>query len=208
MLQAIKQIGIDLCAFYTTNKTDIDEDLYNWLHKSVASGRQCIFIDEITLLPYVLFSLNRLSDVYAMQGVHIVVAGTDSYALELVSRNTLYDRCVFIRTTNISYKEYCYLRGDVSVDEYLQSGGCSACYILITADIEFTELRNILENQAITRCDYVCIDEVTRCNGFSDKAAWLSDFYCVNNTLRLILTGTDSFCFFASKKGFTFWKGY
>jgi hypothetical protein len=79
--------------------------------------------------------------------------------------------------------------------EYKEKRGYSVCYMLITKNIDFTVLLNELKREDIRQCDYICIDEITLCDGFVDEAASLSDVFCRKSNARLILTGTDSFAF-------------
>lgn len=63
------------------------------------------------------------SDVYAAQGMHIVLSGTDSLGFWLSQYNELYDRAKIIHTTFIPYREHARLLGSSDIDEYIRYGG-------------------------------------------------------------------------------------
>ena len=123
MLQAIQNLGYKFCAYISLNYNDKSRELLHSLDYCYNKGIKYVFIDEITALEDVLRFIQTLSDNYAMRGMHIVVAGTDSYLLKIASKNVLYDRYFLIRTSYISYSEYGYLLGTGSISEYIHYGG-------------------------------------------------------------------------------------
>ncbi len=82
-----------------------------------------IFIDEVTLMKDFIDSASLLSDVYAIQGIKIVLSGTDSLGFAISTREELYDRAITIHTTFIPFKEYASLLNINDVDEYIRYGG-------------------------------------------------------------------------------------
>lgn len=82
-----------------------------------------VFIDEVTLMKDFIDSASLLSDVYAMQGMKIVLSGTDSLGFAISSREELYDRAVMIHTTFIPFREYSNLLNIHDVDKYIRYGG-------------------------------------------------------------------------------------
>lgn len=98
-------------------------DVYNDLDILYDNGFEYIFIDEITYCYGFLQSCNRLSDYYATLGMHIVIAGADSYVLALAGRNLLYNRMDRISTTYMGYKEYSYLIDNTLFFDYMKQGG-------------------------------------------------------------------------------------
>ncbi len=101
-----------------------DIHLLNDINDLVNKGIKYIFIDEISYINMDLEdnSLNKLSDVYCCNGIKIVVAGTFSYAVKLLSEDVLYDRVTRIDTTFFSFKEAHEVLG-TTLDEFIQFGG-------------------------------------------------------------------------------------
>ncbi len=86
-------------------------------------GIRYVFIDEITLMSDFIDSASLISDIYATQGMKIVLSGTDSLGFALASDDELYDRTVTIHTTFIPFRELARLLGITDVDEYIRYGG-------------------------------------------------------------------------------------
>lgn len=86
-------------------------------------GYKYVFIDEATLMKDFIDSAALFSDVYAVQGMKIVLSGTDSLGFWIANNNELYDRVRMIHTTFISFKEHSRLLGIGDVDDYIRYGG-------------------------------------------------------------------------------------
>ena len=86
-------------------------------------GYKYIFIDEITLLADFINTASVLSDIFSMFGMKIVLSGTDSLGFAMANRDELYDRCIMIHTSFISYREYEKLLNIHSIDSYIEYGG-------------------------------------------------------------------------------------
>ena len=82
-----------------------------------------VFIDEITLIEKFIDNAALLSDVYAVQGMKIVLSGTDSLAFWFAQNEELYDRAVTVHTTFIPFREYSRLLKIDDIDEYIRYGG-------------------------------------------------------------------------------------
>ena len=91
------------------------DDLYN-------RGYKYVFIDEITLIADFIDGAAFLSDIYANY-MKIIISGTDSLGFLISSMNQLYDRCIMIHTSYISYKEFSYVLGINDIDKYIEYGG-------------------------------------------------------------------------------------
>lgn len=63
------------------------------------------------------------SDIYATQGMKIVLSGTDSLGFWFALHQELYDRAITIHTTFIPFREHSCLLGINSIDEYIRYGG-------------------------------------------------------------------------------------
>ncbi len=82
-----------------------------------------VFIDEITLIEKFIDNAALLSDVYAVQGMKIVLSGTDSLGFWFAQNEELYDRAVTIHTTFVPFREYSRLLKIDDIDEYIRYGG-------------------------------------------------------------------------------------
>ena len=86
-------------------------------------GFRYAFLDEVTLIRDFIDSAALLSDVYAAQGMKIVLSGTDSLGFWFALHQELYDRAKAIHTTFIPYREHSRLLGISGIDEYIRYGG-------------------------------------------------------------------------------------
>ena len=82
-----------------------------------------VFIDEITLIDKFIDNAALLSDVYAVQGMKIVLSGTDSLGFWFAQNEELYDRALTIHTTYIPFSEHSRLLKISNIDEYIRYGG-------------------------------------------------------------------------------------
>ena len=82
-----------------------------------------VFIDEITLIEKFIDNAALLSDVYAVQGMKIVLSGTDSLGFWFAQNEELYDRAVTVHTTFVPFREYSRLLKIDDIDEYIRYGG-------------------------------------------------------------------------------------
>lgn len=93
------------------------------LKKLHEMGYKYVFIDEVTLMEDFIDSAALFSDIYAAQGMKIVLSGTDSLGFWFTLRQELYDRAVTIHTTFIPFREHSRLLHIESIDEYIRYGG-------------------------------------------------------------------------------------
>ena len=82
-----------------------------------------VLIDEITLIEKFIDNAALLSDVYAVQGMKIVLSGTDSLGFWFAQNEELYDRTVTVHTTFVPFREYSRLLKIHDIDEYIRYGG-------------------------------------------------------------------------------------
>lgn len=99
--------------------SDIDEDL-RLLEKN---GYKYVFLDEVTLMEDFIEGAALFSDIYASSGMKIVLSGTDSLGFAFSKEEQLYDRCIMLHTTFISYREFENVLGIYGIDEYIRYGG-------------------------------------------------------------------------------------
>jgi len=124
MLDAIRWLKCyNQCAYIIMSGGDTLKMLYSLISDCIKIGCKYIFIDEVTVLDGFVNSSALLADSYAMAGIHIVLAGTDSFSLRIAAYDGLYDRYVMVNTTYISYMEYSYLLGGIPLMQYVWEGG-------------------------------------------------------------------------------------
>ncbi len=111
------------CAYIKARTTDTMADINHDLKELSALGYKYIFIDEVTLMHDFVDSAALFSDVFAAQGMKIVLSGTDSLGFWFAANEELYDRATMIHTTWIPFKEHSYLLGINDIDEYIRYGG-------------------------------------------------------------------------------------
>lgn len=98
---------------------DVNQDLKYLMN----SGYQYVFIDEVTLIEDFIDGAALFSDIFAACGMKIVLSGTDSLGFFFSEDEQLYDRCIFLHTTFIPYKEFEEVLGIKGIDEYICYGG-------------------------------------------------------------------------------------
>lgn len=110
-------------AYIKARGTDTMAAINRDLEKLMDQGFENIFIDEVTLMPDFIDSAALFSDIYAVQGMKIVLSGTDSLGFWFALHQELYDRAVTIHTTFIPFREHSRLLGIDNIDEYIRYGG-------------------------------------------------------------------------------------
>ena len=99
--------------------SDINQDLKYLMN----SGYKYVFIDEVTLIEDFIEGAALFSDIFAACGMRIVLSGTDSLGFFFSEDEQLYDRCIFLHTTFIPYREFEEVLGIKGIDEYICYGG-------------------------------------------------------------------------------------
>ncbi len=121
--QAIGELPLPECAYMKAKTTDTMADMNSDLKALYNAGFRYVFIDEVTLLEDFIGSAALFSDVFAAQGMKIVLSGTDSLGFWLTQGDELYDRAAMIHTTYIPFHEHCRLLKTNDLDEYIRYGG-------------------------------------------------------------------------------------
>ena len=103
--------------------TDHVADLSADLKELRLLGVRYALLDEVTLMEDFIDCASVLSDIFAMQGMKIILSGTDSLGFWMAAGNELYDRAYLIHTTYIPFREYSRLLGIEDLDEYIRYGG-------------------------------------------------------------------------------------
>ena len=133
------------CAYLKARTSDTMADINHDLKALSALGYKYIFIDEVTLMVDFVDSAALFSDVFAAQGMKIVLSGTDSLGFWFAANEELYDRATMIHTTWISFKEHSYLLGINDIDEYIRYGG--------TLRVGETNFGDVIDDDASFRDD-------------------------------------------------------
>ncbi|MDD6215460.1 MAG: AAA family ATPase [Roseburia sp.] len=110
-------------AYIKARGTDTMAAINRDLEKLMDQGFENIFIDEVTLMPDFIDSAALFSDIYAVQGMKIILSGTDSLGFWFALHQELYDRAITIHTTFIPFREHSRLLGINHIDEYIRYGG-------------------------------------------------------------------------------------
>lgn len=98
---------------------EVDEDL----RTLESEGYRYVFLDEVTLMKDFIEGAALFSDIYASSGMKLVLSGTDSLGFVFSQDEQLYDRCIMLHTTYISYAEFERVLGINGVDNYIRYGG-------------------------------------------------------------------------------------
>lgn len=135
-----KTVLMQQCIEYllTEKKADVSEIIYMTLPESTSfkdvdllsiledhkDTVRYVFVDEISYMNINTEdnNLNLLSDVYCALGMRIVVAGTLSYFIRLLSKEVLFDRIQMVDTTYFSFKEAHEILG-LGIEEFIEYGG-------------------------------------------------------------------------------------
>ena len=99
--------------------SDINQDLKYLMN----AGYKFVFIDEVTLIEDFIEGAALFSDIFAACGMKIVLSGTDSLGFFFSGDEQLYDRCIFLHTTFIPYREFEEVLGIKGIDNYICYGG-------------------------------------------------------------------------------------
>lgn len=110
-------------AYVKAKSTDTMAAMNRDLEKLQELGYENIFIDEVTLMEDFIDSAALFSDIYAAQGMKIVLSGIDSLGFWFALHQELYDRAITIHTTWIPFHEHSRLLGIDKIDEYIRYGG-------------------------------------------------------------------------------------
>ena len=133
-------------AFIQIQSKDTFSDINNDLRLLGKNGFKYIFIDEVTLLKDFVDGSAIFADIYASSGMKIVLSGTDSLGFLFSKEEQLYDRCIMLHTTFISYREFEEVLGIKGIDEYIRYGGTmSLSGINYNADSIFSNLDSVNE---------------------------------------------------------------
>ncbi len=93
------------------------------LRRLSEAGCEYVFVDEVAMLDDFVASASLFSDIYAAMGIKVVLSGGDSLGFLLSKDEQLYDRCRFVHTTRIPFREFESVLGIGGIDEFIRYGG-------------------------------------------------------------------------------------
>ena len=171
--QAAKEIPVseqDKGYFIVCDETGCNfRDIMLFLENAVKEGAKYFFIDEITyakdFLGNAAYLANGLSQ---LNGAKIIVSGTNSLGLSLISKDAMYDRIHFVNTSYISVSEYCLLAGSVSVDDYIKA----AC-VLGSSYASFGDTQDYIKTSIVNNI----IDSLEKSEGLRAYPPVLTETY-------------------------------
>lgn len=123
LLSDMTQSQLNSAAFIQIKASDTLSEINSDLKYLEKKGYKYVFIDEVTLMSDFIEGAALFSDIYASSGMKIVLSGTDSLGFAFTKHEQLYDRCIFIHTTFIPYREFENVLGISGIDEYIRYGG-------------------------------------------------------------------------------------
>ncbi len=110
-------------AFIQIKSSDTLSDINADLRTLEEQGYKYIFVDEVTLMEDFIEGAALFSDIYAGSGMKLVLSGTDSLGFIFTKHEQLYDRCIMLHTTFITYREFEQVLGIQGIDNYIRYGG-------------------------------------------------------------------------------------
>lgn len=110
------------CAYYTIQNSDTMDNIEKVLVEENNKGTTLICLDEITRASDFITEASILPDIFAKQGMKIIVSGTDSLGFNFAEKE-LYGRTQRINTTYIPFAEHCRVLETTDIDDYIQYGG-------------------------------------------------------------------------------------
>lgn len=122
MQQAIESYDKNKCAFYEIEKSDTFDNIKDTIIKDMDKGIDCFCFDEITKCEDFIDRASILADIFAKEGVKIILTGTDSLGFNFAN-SELYDRTVQLHTTHIPFAEHCRVLNTNDIDDYIKYGG-------------------------------------------------------------------------------------
>lgn len=150
MLQSLLELKSNNVAYITFTRKVNAVDLKSLMDKLVENNIKYVYIDEITEMNNLLACASMLSDVYVGLGLRVIISGTNSYMLNIASKDVLYDRTVRISTSYISYKEYRKLLGDdIGILDYIRFGGVLAANTFYDRDSTKTYIRTAITDNIV-----------------------------------------------------------
>jgi len=123
MEQALLSYPPEKCIYYEAQDGDTMNMVEQKLYEADDMGKEIVVIDEITKVKDFINNSASLSDIFAKDGMKIIVTGTDSLGLMLAGKNELYDRMNIVRTTYIPFAEHCEVLNTNDMDNYIAFGG-------------------------------------------------------------------------------------
>lgn len=123
IISDMSQDDFNATAFLQINDSNTLAEVNEDLRTLESDGYRYVFLDEVTLMKDFIEGAALFSDIYASSGMKLVLSGTDSLGFVFSQDEQLYDRCIMLHTTHISYAEFETVLGINGIDNYIRYGG-------------------------------------------------------------------------------------
>ena len=109
--------------FLESESEDTMKDVYAYLDEAVKKKVHGVCIDEITKVSDFIENSAYLADIYAKEGLRIVLSGDDSLSFVFAEKSSLFGRTETVNTTYIPFEEHCRVLGTKDIDDHISHGG-------------------------------------------------------------------------------------
>lgn len=192
IIQAYKNIY--KTAFYMiANKEDKMDDIYSKLKEEKENGTELIYIEEITKAKDFIENSNALADIFAKNGMKIIICGYELLNLYLAKNTSLKNKIFLIKTTYISYAEHNKIFQTNDIYDYIKYGGViskSAIYdyekyiivAIVNNILKYKNCNNIIKNMYAEKLKMFMIKMLEAYSGIIDKEKIIKELK--NNNLN------------------------
>ena len=115
--------GKENYVFIEAEDGDTMRDIKERLLLEEENGVSIVFFDEITKVSNFQSNSSVIPDVFAKDGMRIVLTGTDSLGFQMAANTELFGRIRRISTTHIPFTEHCRVFDTNDIDDYIEYGG-------------------------------------------------------------------------------------
>ena len=123
MEQICQKYGASRCEYFICDEDTTMDDVTRAIEESQMNGKDIILIDEITDVIDFQYRSSELANIYAKEGLNIIVAGTDSLGVVLSKYEDSYGRIFNVPTTYVPFSEHCNVLHTKDMDNYIRYGG-------------------------------------------------------------------------------------
>lgn len=121
LLQALNKLKKEEVAYLLMSKKTNISSLITYMDKEENKHINYWFLDEITYAQDFFDNADLLYK-YVEEGKHVIIAGTDSYALNIIMDEILFGRMKLLHTANITFPIFNYILG-LNFETYIKQGG-------------------------------------------------------------------------------------
>ncbi len=121
-MAALSSENLRNAAYLSLHRNDTMKMVEEDLHILQNAGIRFVFIDNVTLLKDFISSASIFSDIFSAMKMKIVLCGSESGSFLFAEESSLYERCLMIHTTPLTYKEASAAMR-FTIPEFLHYGG-------------------------------------------------------------------------------------